>query len=261
MDAKIKQVLGQAKEAYENDEYERAEPLLRQVLDEGGEGFADVHHMLGQIHHDRGDFGRAQEYFETAVRINPRYTDALLALAVVYNDLGKYEDSTRVQAFARKHVEEHEGAIDPFVAGKIANMHADLASVYMEAGLPEEAIHEYERALKLCPHFADLQTRLAHVYREMGRHDDARVHYEAALEQNDKYVPARIHLGLLLLRLGKKDDAKDQWHLALSVDPDNKSARMYLKTFLKEEAEDLPIDIAVEHPAENEEAEEEDSSG
>ena len=173
MEAKVKQILGQAKEAYEAGEYERAEPLLRQVLDEGGEGFADVHHMLGQIHHDRGDFGRAQEYFETAVRINPRYTDALLALAVVYNDLGKYEDSTRIQAFARKHVEEHEGAIDPFVAGKIANMHADLASVYMEAGLPDEAIHEYDRALQLCPHFADLQTRLAHVYREMGRHDSA----------------------------------------------------------------------------------------
>jgi tetratricopeptide (TPR) repeat protein len=247
MEAKLKQVLGQAKDLYENGEYDRAEPLLRQVVEEGGESFADVHHMLGQIHHDRGDFGRAQEYFETAVRINPRYTDALLALAVVYNELGKYEDSTRIQAFARKHVEEHEDAVDPFIKGKIANMHADLASVYMEANLPDEAIHEYKRALSLCPHFADLETRLGHVYRETGEHEEARKHYESALEQNDKYVPARIHLGLLLLRQGLKDEAKEQWHKALEVDPQNKSARMYLKTFMKEDHDtDLPLEIAVE---------------
>jgi tetratricopeptide (TPR) repeat protein len=217
--------------------------------------------MLGQIHHDSGDFGRAQEYFESAVRINPRYTDALLALAVVYNELGKYEDSTRIQSFARKHVEEHEDAVDPFIKGKIANMHADLASVYMEANLPEEAVHEYNRALKLCPQFADLQTRLAHVFREMGQHDMAQKHYEIALEQNDKYVPARIHLGLLLLRQGKKDKAKDQWHLALSVDPDNKSAKMYLKTFLKEDVDtELPLDISVdEHQSDS--SEDEDAPG
>jgi len=249
MEAKVKQILTQAKEAYEAGEYERAEPLLKQVLADGGEAFADVHHMLGQIHHDRGDFGRAQEYFEAAVRINPRYTDALLALAVVYNELGKYEDSTRIQAFARKHVESHGDAIDPFIKGKIANMHADLASVYMEANLPDEALHEYGRALTLCPHFADLETRLAHVYREMGRHEEAREHYEKAIQQNDKYVPARIHLGLLLLRLGRKQEARDQWLKVLEVDAENKSAKMYLRTFMKEGIPaELHLDIHVEKP-------------
>jgi tetratricopeptide (TPR) repeat protein len=257
MEAKLKQILSQAKELYENGEYGKAEPLLRQVIDEGGEAFADVHHMLGQIHHDRGDFGRAQEYFESAVRINPRYTDALLALAVVYNELGKYEDSTRIQAFARKHVEEHDDSVDPFIKGKIANMHADLASVYMEAGLADEAIHEYSRALGLCPHFADLETRLAHVYRETGQHDEALKHYVSALEQNPKYVPARIHLGLLLLRQGRKDEAQEQWQKALEVDPENRSARMYLKTFMKiDHDEDLPLDVDIdEHSQDGDERE------
>jgi tetratricopeptide (TPR) repeat protein len=248
MEARLKQILSQAKEAYDNGEYDRAEPLLRQVIDEGGEKFADVYHMLGQIHHDRGNFGRAQEFFEAAVRINPHYTDALLALAVIYNELGKYDDSTRIQNFARKHMEKHEDAVDPFVKGKIANMHADLASVYMEANLPDEAIHEYERALTLCPHFADLQTRLAHVYRELGRYDDSRVAYEKAIEVNESYLPARIHLGLLLLRSGDKAGARKQWTRALEVDPDNKSAKMYLKTFLKE-GKDLDIEISVEEAA------------
>ncbi len=246
MEARLKQVLTQAKEAYENGEYERAEPLLRQVIDEGGDRFADVFHMLGQIHHDKGDFGRAQEYFETAVRLNPHYTDALLALAVIYNELGKYEDSTRIQAFARKHMEKHEDSVDPFVKGKIANMHADLASVYMEANLPDEAIHEYKRALVLCPQFADLQTRLAHVYREIGQYEEAKSSYEKAIELNKHYLPARIHLGLLLLRAGDKAGAREQWTKALETDPENRSARMYLNTFMKENRGDLKIDISVD---------------
>lgn len=259
MEARLKQILAQAKEAYENGEYDRAEPLLRQVIDEGGDRFADVYHMLGQIHHDGGDFGRAQEYFETAVRINPHYTDALLALAVIYNELGKYEDSTRIQAFARKHMEKHEDAVDPFVKGKIANMHADLASVYMEANLPDEAIHEYERALALCPHFADLQTRLAHVQRELGQYEEAKKSYQKAIEINEHYLPARIHLGLLLLRSGDKKAARDQWTKALETDPDNKSARMYLKTFMKEGKVDLDLDISVDDDACSTESDDGDS--
>jgi tetratricopeptide (TPR) repeat protein len=256
MEARLKQVLSQAKELYENGEYDRAEPLLRQVIDEGGEKFADVYHMLGQIHHDRGDFGRAQEFFESAVRINPHYTDALLALAVIYNELGKYEDSTRIQTFARKHMERHEDAVDPFVKGKIANMHADLASVYMEANLPEEAIHEYERALKLCPQFADLTTRLAHVYRELGKYNEARASYEKAIETNSNYLPARIHLGLLMLRAGDKDGAKEQWTKALETDPNNKSARMYLNTFMKDGVTDLELEIALDNEEEKTQNEE-----
>ncbi len=205
-----------------------------------------MYHMLGQIHHDRGDFGRAQEYFEAAVRINPHYTDALLALAVIYNELGKYDESTRLQSFARTHMEKHEDAVDPFIKGKIANMHADLASVYMEANLPDEAIHEYRRALKLSPHFADLETRLAHIYRETGRHKEACEHYEAALKTNTKYIPARIHLGLLFLRMGRRGEAKEQWMKALEVDPENRSARMYLRTFMKESEGELNLDISVD---------------
>jgi tetratricopeptide (TPR) repeat protein len=82
----------------------------------------------------------------------------------------------------------------------------------------------------------------------MGKHADAQVHYEKALEQNDKYVPARIHLGLLLLRLGDKNGAKDQWTSALEVDPSNRSAKMYLRTFMKDQdMGELNLDIDVDH--------------
>ena len=47
-------------------------------------------------------------------------------------------------------------------------MHADLASAYEQAGLLREAIHEFQRALALCPSYVDIRTRLGAAYRSVG---------------------------------------------------------------------------------------------
>ena len=64
--------------------------------------------------------------------------------------------------------------LDPFARGKIANMHADVGQAYADAGLPREAIAEYEKAVGLCPQFADLRTRLGTLLREINELDRAR---------------------------------------------------------------------------------------
>ena len=239
MDESTKQLLAQAKEYYASKEYDRAISLFLKVLDEGGGDFADIHHMLGQIYFDKGDFGRAQEFFEKAVRINPRYTDAILALSVTYSELGKYDEADKLQTFAQKQMECQPDSVDPFVKGKIANMHGELASAYVEAGMPDEAINEYKNALKLCPSFPDIWTRLGHIHRELGNKEEAKNSYLKAIEANSKFVPARIHLGLLMFQEGDKDYAITQWKEVLSISPKNRSARMYLKTFAKVDLPDV----------------------
>jgi tetratricopeptide (TPR) repeat protein len=231
MDESTKQLLAQAKEYYANREYDRAIPLLLKVLDSGGGKFADIHHMLGQIYFDKGDFGRAREYFESAVRLNPKYTDAILALSVTYSEIGKYEEANKLQSFAQAQMEKQPDAVDPFIKGKIANMHADLAAAYMEAGMPGEAIVEYTKAVNLCPSFPDLWTRMGHIHREMGDKQAAKEAYRKAIEARAQYVPARIHLGLILFQEGDKDGAVQQWTEVMRIQPDNRSARIYLKTF------------------------------
>jgi len=231
MDENTKQILIQAKEYYSNKEYDRAIPLLLKVLESGGDKYADIHHILGQIYFDKGDFARAQVYFEKAVRINPNYTDAILALSVTYGEIGKYEEAKKLQTFAREQMQKQPDSLDPFVKGKIANMHADLASAYIEAGLPDEAIKEYKRALDLCPKFPDLWTKLGHLLRERGEKEEAKNCYKKAFESSPGYIPARIHLGLLLFQEGDREGAITQWKEVLNIDPSNRSAKMYLKTF------------------------------
>src|SRR5579863_3390194 len=140
--------------------------MLREVLAET-DRYADVHDMLGVVAHSRGNFIAAERHFERALAINPTYTEAALNLAVTYNDRGKYEAAREVYARIKGRPSGAVTGLDPFARGKLANMHADLAQAYADAGLPREAIGEYEKAVALCPEFADLRTKLGTLLRQV----------------------------------------------------------------------------------------------
>jgi tetratricopeptide (TPR) repeat protein len=227
MDERAKQLLVLGREHYDRREYDRAERVLRQVL-EVTDRYADVYNMLAVILHDRGDFHAAERNFERAVELNPNYTEALLNLAVTYNDLGKYEAARKVYARIRRE-DGPSTVMDPYVRGKIANMHADVAQAYADAGNRDEAIEQLEKAVGLCPGFADLQSRLGTLHRDADNFIRARVHYEAARTANPQFAPARVLLGVTLLSLGEADLAVAEWRDVLTIDPDNRSAKMYLR--------------------------------
>lgn len=228
MNERVKQLLVLGREHYAKRENEKAEQLLRLVLEEE-DRFADVHDMLGVIAHSRGNFLVAERHFERALEINPSYTEAALNLAVTYNDRGKYEKAREVYARIKVGPIGSPTGLDPFARGKIANMHADVAQAYHDAGLVREAIREYETATALCPQFADLQTRLGMLLREINDLVGARSRYEAAIEAKPNYVPARLQLGVTLLALGDANAAEEQWRNAITIEPDNSQAKMYLR--------------------------------
>ena len=98
MDDQQRNTLTKAREHYKRKEFDRAKLLLERLVEGGLSGFADVHNMLGVIHHDQGDLPRAQEQFEAALRINPNYTEAILNLTVTYNEIGRYMYDSMAQS-------------------------------------------------------------------------------------------------------------------------------------------------------------------
>jgi tetratricopeptide (TPR) repeat protein len=228
MDERTKQTLVLGREHYAKREFEKAEPLLREVL-ETEDRFADIHDMLGVIAHSRGNFIAAEKHFERALALNPAYTEAALNLAVTYNDRGKYEKAREVYGRIQGAPNGAKGGLDPFARGKIANMHADVGQAYADAGLPLEAISELEKAVDLCPHFADLRTKLGALLRDANEPARAREQYEAAIATRPNYVPARIQLGVTLLATGDPEGAAAQWNKVIELDPENSRAKMYLR--------------------------------
>jgi tetratricopeptide (TPR) repeat protein len=225
MDEHTKQLLILGREHYQKREFEKAEASLRTVL-ESNDRMADVHDMLGVICHSRGNFAQAEYHFERALTINPSYTEAALNLAVTYNDRGKYEAARQIYTRIKG---TPAGGLDPFARGKIANMHAEVGQAYADAGMPTEAIGEYEKAVRLCPQFSDLRTRLGTLLRQTNDMARAREQYEAAIEARPNYVPARMQLGVTLLAMGETDGAAVQWNKVLELEPDNARAKMYLR--------------------------------
>jgi tetratricopeptide (TPR) repeat protein len=228
MDDHLKQLLLLGREHYQQREFEKADHVLRQVVGET-DRFPDVFDMLGVIAHARGDFLAAERHFEKAVALNPNYTEAQLNLMVTYNDLGKYDRAREIYSQIRHRGQPGRALTDPFAKGKIANMHAEVGQAYLDAGMASEAIHEFERAIGLCPEFADLRTRLAGLYRDSGKPELAKEHLSVALQHNARYAPARVMLGVILLSAGDHDGAIREFESALGVDPENRSAQMYLR--------------------------------
>lgn len=227
MDEHLKQLLSLGREHYHLREFDLAEAVLQQITAET-DRFADVYDMLGVIAHSRGDFPGAEEMFGRAIELNPNYTEALLNLVVTLNDQGKYSEARRLYARVRA-LGADPSHPDPFAVGKIANMHAQTAQAYQDAGMLADAVAELEKAVVLRPSFADLRTRLALLYRDTGDVARAKEQLQAAKAASPGYVQARVLLGVMLLTGGEREAAQAEFQAVLDTDPENKNAQMYLR--------------------------------
>jgi Tfp pilus assembly protein PilF len=168
MDDTLKELLSKGRDLYEKRDFRAAEPILEQVAATGSR-FADVYDMLGVIAHSRGDLASAEERFRKAVSINPNYTEAMLNLGITLNDRRRYDEAREIFERLSGKVPHKDSEIEPFARGKLANMHADLAQAYADMGMPDEAAEQLQKAVKLCPTFADLRTKLGIIYRARRR--------------------------------------------------------------------------------------------
>jgi tetratricopeptide (TPR) repeat protein len=243
MDDHDRQLLLLGREHFQRGEYDKAEYLLRQVIAKF-ERYADVHHMLGVIAHSSGEFAKAEGYFERAVQLNPNYTEAQLSLMVTYNELGKYDEARRLYGQVKDRTQR--GPVDPFVKGRISNMHAEVAQAYIDAGLPSQAVSELSKAIQLSPDFADLRVKLGLLYRDIGELGLAREQLEAARDKNANFVQGRLALGTLLLGAGEHEAARREFEHVLTVEPNHKSAAMYLR--LIQSSLRQSVSLRVSHP-------------
>lgn len=224
----VKQWLTLGREHYQTRDFSKAEQCLRKVV-EAGLAYADVYNMLGVIWHDRGDLEAAKAAFQKSLEINPGYAEAALHLAVTLNDLGDYETSRKVYGQAMGTAGRSSAIADPVARGRLANMHADIASAYEDLQWYKEAVDELKKAVNLCPHFPDLVLKLANLYRSQGDFVSAKTQLQTLVRDKPDYVQARITLGLVFLQLGDKEAAMAEWRGALAVEPEHKMAQTYLR--------------------------------
>lgn len=191
--------------------------------------FADVYYMLGMLLERKSDTAAAARNLREALRINPTYTEAALALAGVYEQQGDFDRSREITERARSLAATTDGTLDATTRGKLANLQAAMGDAYAEAGDLREAVDAYRKALDRCPSFHDIRFRLGVALRDAGLPDRALAEFSRVLRANPDYADAAVQRGLTLFSLGRTESAVTEWKAVLARHPGRKDAEMYLR--------------------------------
>ena len=109
-----------------------------------------------------------------------------------------------------------------------AEAHLNLGMAYGQQGRPDEAIREYQAALRINPYDAMAHYNLGVAYRQQSRPDDEIREYQAALRINPDFAEAHYNLGLVYGQQGRLDDAIREFQFALRISPGSAKAHYIL---------------------------------
>ncbi len=227
MDARPDHLVKSARERFDAGDAPGAVHLLKELV-RSGQAFADAHNLLGLAYAMVGRREDALNEFDRALGLNPRYVDAHLNRAIVLADLGRPDDAAAAfQQAQTLGAVDHTGFAGP-EASRLANLHADLAEAYAEAGGAKQAIAQLEAAAALRPAFVDLRYRLARLYLEEGRTERARLELEGVLAQRPAFADAWVALGMARYLLKDLAGARQAWEEARRRAPNDPRTGPYL---------------------------------
>ena len=110
----------------------------------------------------------------------------------------------------------------------LAGAHLNLADALEQAGQTQVAIDHYEQALQIKPDYPEAHLNLGVALMGRGRLQEAIGHYQQALRLKPDYAEAHVDLGNALLQAGQVPEAIEQYEQALRLKPDYPEAHYNL---------------------------------
>jgi tetratricopeptide (TPR) repeat protein len=107
------------------------------------------------------------------------------------------------------------------VIDRIASAYNNRGVAYRLKAQYDDAIKDFDEALRLRPTFANAFNNRAVAYRNKGDLDHALEDYNEAIRLKPDYVPAFYNRGLVLMDKGEYDRAIDDFAVVLRADPQN----------------------------------------
>lgn len=206
-----------------------------------------AHQNLGTAWAKRGDYRRAIEHFEKALRLrptdptilgdyglasyrlgnvdeaialyskalasNPDHAYALRNLGIALYDRGRYAEAAGYLERARRRMPDN-----PLLLYTLGN---SLARI----GRAPEALATFRQALDLLPDYAEAHAGIGAVLASQGQAEEAVRSLERAIALKPNYAEAYNNLGVALYRLGRVPEALDAFDRALRSNPAYEDAR------------------------------------
>lgn len=225
--SELQQLIQRGKEAFEKRQYAAALTDFQEVLRRNPR-FADIRHLSGLCLSFLGHADAALQEFNEAIALNSRYVEAHINRAITLNELGRFDEAQLAFTQAAEFENETDGPFPAAVSARLANAHAHLGDLYLEAGAPTEAAEQYRRGLEIRSHFHDIRNRLAQALLQLGELPAAAAELQAVLSANPRFLAARLNLGLVYYRTGQMELAAHEWEIARQQQPANPQVRAYI---------------------------------
>jgi Flp pilus assembly protein TadD len=173
----------------------------------------EPHLFAGLLHEQRKEFSDAEAEYKQALALDANLTDAAIGLTNIYMKSGRLGDA---EPLLRRLATEHPSDARPNDGG----IHLQLGRVLAAEGKKDDAIVEFQAALKLAPTDADAQRELADLYASAGKNDLAEAAYRPLVAAQPKDPELHRALGQALLRQKKFPQAQEEFLAALRLKRD-----------------------------------------
>ena len=175
-----------------------ARKMYREAIEAFSEGSPKdpvLRNKIGIAHHQMMQLDVARKYYEQAVKLNPKYSEAVNNLGTVYYANKSY----------RRAVSQYKKAIR--IAPDSASIHSNLGTAYFARNQIALATEEFRIALKLDPNVFEHHSSYGVMLQERSVQDRAKYHYwMAALYAQD----GRSDLALQYLRKALEEGYKER---------------------------------------------------
>jgi tetratricopeptide (TPR) repeat protein len=210
--------LPRARQLYEKTRYEDALALLAGLPSEKGA----VYSLMGECYYMLGQFTKATEALERAVRLEPNNSQYHLWLGRAYGRRAETSTFLTAPAHASKARDHFEQAF----ALDTGNLEAagDLFEYYLEApsflgGGLSKAVALAEKTKNLDA--AEYHYRLGRIADSRKEYKDAEEQFRRAMDLAPRQVGRVVDLANYLSKRGKYQESEAAFSLAEGIDPDN----------------------------------------
>jgi len=175
-----------------------------------------AHNLLGLTLLDQGQYDRAGEQFQEALRLKPDFAYANNNLGDVYYKQGRTDEA----------IGRYETALR--LKPDYAEARFNLGIVSFKLGRLDQAVSQYQQALRLKPDYAEAHFNLGIALGRQGQLDEAIRQFQAAVRLNPFDATYHNNLGNDLARLGQLNEAISEFREALRLKPDYAIAKKNL---------------------------------
>jgi serine/threonine-protein kinase len=174
-----------------------------------------------------GQFPKAVEYFQSAIREDSTYAPAYAGLAACYNSLGSVNVGALPPPEARRRAEE--AAVKALqLDNTLAEAHAALGFTRLYNWNWTAAEQSLKRAIELNPSFAEAHSIYSRYLSALGRAEEAIAETNRAQELDPLSLLISMQRGYVLTNSRHFDEAIEQLRRVIALDPNNYTAHWYL---------------------------------